>query len=166
MATRIYQGKILSGTLQDGGCGINPPSVFDALCDTNNLFHDAVNYHLTALAGMAPMDGDGIHQKFRNQIAALYSTRREEELGGESLQASVTRTLGIRSDSSFERVVDEIFSGMSNRDVLPYVFQYIIDRTEKGEGVIQQEGRGLLPKLCDVAFKGNFDYSIKEKKQL
>ncbi len=162
MATRIYQGKILSVQVQDGR-GNNITS-FGAICDTNNLFHDAVNYHLTALAGMAANADNDVHQEFRNQIISLFSIGRYDGLGGESLQASVTRTLGMRPNSSFEQVVDEIFRGISNRDVLPYVFQYIIDRTEKGEGVIQQEGRGLLPKLCDVAFNGNFDYSIKEKK--
>lgn len=162
MATRIYQGEIRSVQVQDGSN--NNSSSFDAICDTNNLFHDAVNYHLIALAGMAANADNKIHQDFRAQVSSLYSIGRDDGIGGESLRASITRTLCMRSDSSFEQVVDEIFKGISNRDVLPYVFQYIIDRTEKGEGVIQQEGRGLLPKLCDVAFKGNFDYSIKEKK--
>lgn len=161
MATRIYQGKIVSAQFE------NPEDkgiAKEAIRETNRLFQDAVNYHIVALAGMARKQGADIGAQFRVRIESIWMEKSVERTGAKSLQESVTRSLNLPGNYSFDEVVQEIYRGCERIDILPYVLQYIVYRTAKGEGVIQQEGRGLLPKLCDSGFSGNFEYSTKERK--
>ncbi len=161
MATRIYQGKIISAQFENQEV---EGSAQEAIRETNRLFQDAVNYHIVALAGMARKQGSDIGAQFRSRIESIWTEKSVERAGAKSLQESVTFSLNLPGSCGFDEVVQEIYRGCERMDILPYVLQYIVNRTAKGEGVIQQEGRGLLPKLCDAGFSGNFDYSSKERK--
>lgn len=163
MTTRIYQGRIVSAEFENPKYADKLDAI-SALVQTYEVFQDAVNYHLVALAGMAVDGNQTIGMRFRQQLCKIWTEHPRGKEEAKTLQQSLVQTLNMRSDSTFEEVVDAIYETCENRDVLPYVQQLILDRTQKGDGAIQQEGRSLLPKLCDVAFKGNFDYSSKEKK--
>ncbi len=163
MATRIYQGRIVQARFEDENLPQDKESALAALERTNRLFQDAVNYHIVALAGMARKQGADIGAKFRSQIESIWTEKSVERAGAKSLQESVTRSLNLPGNYSFDEAVQEVYRGCERVDNLPYVLQYIINRTAKGEGVIQQEGRALLPKLCDAGFSGNYDYSTKER---
>lgn len=160
MATRIYQGKIVSAQFENQEV---KGSAQEAIRETNRLFQDAVNYHIVALAGMARKEGTDIGAQFRDRVKSIWTEKSVGLTGANSLQESVTRSLNLPSCYSFDETVQEMYRGCERVDILPYVLQYIVNRTAKGEGVIQQEGRGLLPKLCDAGFSGNFDYSPKER---
>lgn len=141
-------------------------SAEEALIYTFKLFQEATNYHLVALAGMAEATENGmetIGKRFRRQVKSIWTEHPKGKAAAKTLQQSLTETLHMRDDASFEEVVATIFEGCERQDILPYVQQFIMNRTQKGEGAIQQEGRSLLPKLCDVRFGGNFDYTPKEK---
>lgn len=141
-------------------------SAKEALIYTFKLFQEATNYHLVALAGMAEAAEDGIEtigKRFRRQVKSIWSEHPKGKAAAKTLQQSLTETLHMRADASFEEVVATIFEGCERQDILPYVQQFIMNRTQKGDGAIQQEGRSLLPKLCDVRFGGNFDFTPKEK---
>ena len=164
MATRIYQGRVLSAQYDNASnCTFDTPAI-DALLETFNLFQDAVNYHLVALAGMAAPTVESYAAQFRKQIEMIWTQHPRNNTQCQTLQQSVTKTLNIPSDSSFDEALNEIFSNTEHQELLPYVLHYITERTSAGDGAIQQEGRSLLPKLCDAGFKGNYDYSAKEKK--
>lgn len=164
MATRIYQGRILSAQYDSTSNSTFDTPAIDALLETFNLFQGAVNYHLVALAGMADPNMVGYAAQFRKQIEMIWTQHPRNNLQSITLQQSVTKTLNIPTDSSFEEAVNEIFRNTNRRELLPYVLHYITERTSAGDGAIQQEGRSILPKLCDAGFKGNYDYSAKEKK--
>lgn len=163
MITRIYQGRIVQGTFikkELASPQAGTVEVITALCDTHKLFQDAVNYHLVALAGMAERRNNTNGGIFREQIESLWYEPQS------TLQKSLYDTFQIPSNRilKFEDIIDNyVFAGCERPDVLPYVQQFIIDKTQAGEGVIQQQGRELLPKLCSPDFKGNFDYSRKER---
>lgn len=160
MATRIYQGRITDARFTDSSITENP---YQALADTHRLFQDAVNYHLVALAGMAD-DNDltSVGGRFRQQVKAIWDEHPKGNPAATTLAQSLCRTLNLKN-ATFEEAVADIFYGCERPDILPYALQFVLDKTEKGEGVIQQQGRELLPKLCNPAFNGNFDYSGKEK---
>lgn len=164
MATRIYQGRILSADYDSASNSSFDTPAIEALQETFNLFQDAVNYHLVALAGMAEPTVESYAAQFRKQIETIWSLHPRNNTKSVTLQQSVTKTLNIPSDSSFEAAVNEIYRNTERQELLPYVLHYITDRTGSGDGAIQKEGRSILPKLCDFTFKGNYDYSAKEKK--
>lgn len=164
MSTRIYQGRILSAQYDNtSNCTFDTPAI-DALLETFNLFQDAVNYHLVALAGMADPTMESYAAQFRKQIEMIWTQHPRNNKQCKTLQQSITNTLNIPSNSSFEGAINEIFRNTERQELLPYVLHYITEQTSAGDGAIQQEGRSILPKLCDSNFKGNFDYSAKEKK--
>lgn len=164
MATRIYQGRILSAEYENRAADFRPQiSATDSIIFTFNLFQDAVNYHLVALAGMADTAGNSPSARFSKQVESVWELPPRGKTHAQTLQQSICRTLNLSPQASFRDAVHEIFKNTADPELLPYVLQIVIDRTATGEGAIQQEGRSLLPKLCDINFKGNYDYSSKEK---
>ena len=160
MATRIYQGRITSARFEDDSITANP---YEALADTHRLFQDAVNYHIVALAGMADdNDHATVGGRFRQQVKDIWNEHPKGNPQATTLAQSVCRTINLKN-ATFEEAVADIFDGCERPDILPYALQFVLDKTEKGEGVIQQQGSELLPKLCNPDFAGNFDYSSKEK---
>lgn len=166
MATRIYQGRILSAKFENPEENHSKHSALDTLVNTFELFQDAVNYHLVALAGMISPSApaESTLGKFRKQVEDIWRRSPRDKAHARTLQQSVTKTLSLPRTASFEEALGEIYKGTAEPELLPYVLQLIIERLGSGEKVIQQEGRSALPKLCDPRFSGNFDYSPKEKK--
>lgn len=163
--TRIYQGRIVQARFSDDkNLPQDTKSALSALETTNLLFQDAINYHMVALAGMAGNEVSTLESRFKERIRAIWEEIPRSREGACSLQCSIARTLDLPSNVSFDDAVAYIFDGCERMDVLPYVEHYIIERTRKGAGAIQQQGREILPKLCNPAFTGNFDYSIKERR--
>lgn len=163
--TRIYQGRIVQARFSDDkNLPQDTESALSALETTNLLFQDAINYHMVALAGMAGNEVNTLESRFKERIRAIWEEIPRSKEGACSLQCSIARTLDLPSNVSFDDAVAYIFDGCERMDVLPYVEHYIIERTRKGAGAIQQQGREILPKLCNPAFTGNFDYSIKERR--
>lgn len=160
MTTRIYQGRITAACFEDASVTDNP---YQALADTHRLFQDAVNYHIVALAGMAD-DNDHVTVggRFRQQVKGIWDDYPKGNPQATTLAQSVCRTLNLKN-ATFEEAVADIFDGCEQPEVLPFTLQFILDKTAKGEGVIQQQGRELLPKLSNHDFKGNFDFSAKGK---
>ena len=139
-------------------------SALAALETTNRLFQDAVNYHLVALAAMAEDDKNTHGSRFKKQIRSIWEELPRGKAGACTLQQSVARTLNLPRNVSFDDAVADIFDGCERKDVLPYVQQYIIERTGQGTGAIQQQGNEIFPRLCRIDYTGNFDYSAKGKK--
>ena len=168
MPTRIYQGRILSADYATPEAISDGVSAIDSLVYTFRLFQDAVNYHLVALAGMIDSTApkESTLWQFRNQIKVIWNLPPKDKAHAQTLQQSISRTLNLPQSVSFDEAVANIYEGSERKELLPYVLQLIIERTGSGDGAIQQEGRSLLPKLCDVNFSGNYDYSAKEKKAI
>lgn len=163
--TRIYQGKVIDARFVDQEFAGGKSEVLQAMERTHRLFQDAVNYHLVALAGMADEENATVGGKFREQVKAIWQEHPRGDVNAATLQQSVCRTLCL-GKVSFEEAVATIFEGCERPDILPYVQQYIIDKIaeKKGEKAIQNTGGTFLPRLCEVRYRGNFDYSDKQKK--
>ena len=166
MATRIYQGRIVQARFEDENLPQDKESALAALERTNRLFQDAVNYHLVALAGMAEDGKETLGSRFKKQVRAIWEDLPRGKAGACTLQRSIARTLSLSEGVTFDDAVAHIYEGCDRLDVLPYVEHYVIEQTQKGEGAIQQQGREVLPKLCDPEFGGNFSYSVKERRAI
>ncbi len=113
MSTRIYQGRVLSAQYDNASnCTFDTPAI-DALLETFNLFQDAVNYHLVALAGMAaPYDGTEM-SAFSQQVKAIWRCPSRNKEGAATLQQSIRRTLpNLPENVDFEDAIQEIFSDL------------------------------------------------------
>lgn len=164
--TRIYQGRVTSAKHSaTNDFTANAESAETALENTYLIFQDAVNYHLVALAGMArgSEDADSLSCRFLKRIRAIWYDHPKGALEAQTLQESICRTLNLKN-ASFDRAADEILDGCEAPHILPWALRYIIESTNKGAGAIQQNGRELLPKICNPDFSGNFDYSLKERR--
>lgn len=161
MSTRIYQGRILSAQYDSSSNDSFDTPAIDALLETFNLFQDAVNYHLVALAGMAaPYDGTEM-SAFSQQVKAIWRCPSRNKEGAATLQQSIRRTLpNLPENVDFEDAIQEIFKTTERKELLPYVLQAIVLRIKSGD--IQQGSKDILPKLCSIGYTGNFDYSCKE----
>lgn len=166
MATRIYQGRIVQARFEDENLPQDKESALAALERTNRLFQDAVNYHLVALAGMAEDGKETLGSRFKKQVRAIWDDLPRGKAGACTLQRSIARTLSLSEGVTFDDAVAHIYEGCDRLDVLPYVEHYVIEQTQKGDGAIQQQGREVLPKLCDPEFGGNFSYSVKERRAI
>ena len=161
MTTRIYQGKIVSAKFEKPETVCSSVTATDAILDTFRLFQEATNYHLVALAGMGIKGADSVIGRFRDQVEAIWDKHPKDKPQAQTLQQSISATLGLPANATFEEALDVIYDGCERRDVLPYVLKFLIVKTEKGEGVIKTQGKELLPKLCAPSFAGNYDYSAK-----
>lgn len=163
MTTRIYQGKIVSAAYETPDKVNTTASAAEAILDTFRLLQEATNYHLVALAGMGLNVSAGVIAEFCKAVKEAWPRHPKNAPGARTLQQSIAETLCLPSTVSFEDAVAAIYDGCARPDVLHYVQRIVVERTAKGDGAIQQEGRALLPKLCDPGFKGNYDYSAKER---
>lgn len=164
MTTRIYQGRIISAEYEQTGEDIGNVSAKEALINTYRIFQDAINYHLLALAGMAEDGDETAGMRFKRKMREIWQEHPRGNTSARTLQQSVTKSLNLPLNTGFDEAVAALFAECKRPDVLPYVQQLILERTQKGDGSIQQEGRSILPKLCDAKFSGNYDYSAKERK--
>lgn len=163
---RIYQGRIINAEFEDNDLRQNPQySPYDAIYDTHRLFQDAVNYHIVALAGMCQGKAVPIASEFEARIKSIWTSKPKNAILAETLQQSIARTLNLTSPT-YEVAIDAIYQDIEHRELLPFVLKYIMDSTLSGDGAIQQNGRELLPKLCNPLFSGNFAFSRKERKSI
>lgn len=159
--TRIYQACVNNKDSQF--VDEIPPndSIITALDNTHQLFQDAVNYHLVALAGMVGENppADSVAERFSSSVREIWDSHPKGVSSATTLQQSLARSLNL-TNPSFDDAVADIFDGCECPQALPKVFDSIIYATEKGEGVIQQQGRSLLPRLNWSRYTGGFDFSI------
>lgn len=155
MATRIYQGRITSAEFGNLEKNYNKDEAFQALDDTFCLFHDAINYHLMALAGMASFGAVDIITKFYNQVKGLFDDNdtHEEEY---SFRKSVCRTLNIPLESSFESAIEELFKDVDRKDAFKYILE-IFTKIEKGKNNVREASKKYFPLLCTKDTKTTFE---------
>ena len=166
--TRIYTGNVkkLAYTHPDQKVPSNEKGSCPSLVKTFEVFQDACNYMMFAIAGMA-YRGEYNHTNhipyaFALQVESIWSQPIKNNPYGDTLGRSVCRSLGLNeTKTGFAEAVDHLFQDSPASEYLPYAASFLYDKINKGEGVIRQEGRNLLPKLCFSSSKANYDFSAK-----
>lgn len=150
MSTRIYQGRVTSIKFEDSNVG-SEKEAYAALTHTFEMFQDAVNYHLVALASMAVRNDNLLLSSFAEQVKDIWEP---------DLRESLSRCLGLKYHATFEEIADLIFQECARKDALPYIMQFLLTRG-KGEGVISQDSKTITPWLCFKDTTATFPLEIE-----
>lgn len=156
--TRIYQGRVSE-------CEINGKKQFlSVLWEHHQLYQDAVNYYLCALASMAADSGSPIG-KMRERITASPADggvwenfwRNGEERSG--MKFSLARTLKVDPETLTFQMASERILGTDHAS--EKILQASVDLiAKKCAGDVTQPGRTYSPLLCNPKFSGNFDFDV------
>lgn len=158
--TRIYQGRVLKVTR--AGRELPWEEGEKLIWQFHQLFQDAVNYYLLALAGMADDADDSpisrMRRSMKNAWEPLPFTRNGKVRDG--MRESIARVLhcapnGLTIESAIKQILGEPLAGKRawNRGVKQIA--------EACEGKVVKSAKNYLPQLCDENFAGHFDFSAE-----
>jgi len=155
--TRIYQGRVKQVSIN--GKSLSPEDGDNLIWKHHELFQDAVNYYLVALAGMAdPRQDKTPCAKFRKAVESTWNGFVRNGVVRPGMKESLARTLQCDSATlTFQSAVDQILGeNHAPIEVLDAGLQNIAGSL-KGD-VVQPAGK-YLPQLCFQEYSGNFDFS-------
>lgn len=173
---RIYQGRVqkitrpVSSEAQApvpfaGGRGGNDQSTCP-LWQHHEVFQDAINYYLVALAALAgePPEGEEwrVMRDIRSRVAAAWETFPREDaarVGAKSLRASLSAWLNLSSEAGLQDAFDVTMRGCEGGAAARLHALALVLEKCAGDSAIQQGGRAYLPRLCWSGYEGSFDYS-------
>jgi len=171
---RIYQGKVSFVEIPTPGNKDNPWKPFDpdpkvarqkwqdALWQHHQIFQDAVNYYLVALASLADSEyaTSRLIKDLQERIAAAWF--EFPGAGGKdarSLHQSIAPWLNLSQDASPQNAFEAILDGNdASPQVRTLALALLLDRCG-GESAIQQGGRGYFPRFCDAKTNPTYDFS-------
>lgn len=172
---RIYQGRVgkIEVKLEDGsyqpvpfsGGGHSGDQSTCPLWLHHQIFQDAVNYYLLAMASLAkqPVQGAGrLMGDLPARVAEAWEVFPRQDAaraGARSLRESVGPWLGLDQSATLQQAYEAILK--DNAAVgkeLSLALALVLDQCS-GESGIQQGGREYLPKLCDSKSKATYSYS-------
>lgn len=160
MINRIYQGKVSNIELLDEKATPAKELDLDILGEHHQLFQDAVNYYLLALAAMAS-ELESPMGKMRERMKESWEEINRGGRHFDGLRKSLIRTgvLGTRHDANFENGLEHVLAGNSvPNEVLQLAVDLLLTKVG-GDAAIQQGGRGYWPRLCNPKAKPTWDYS-------
>lgn len=188
MMNRIYQGRVSRIEVLDGAK--KSPAVLRAYCTKDlesednplwwhhEIFQDAVNYYLVALAALASeVDFSGRELPPHERLAADLLKRVEtswerfpKSVAGphkpRSLRDSLKKWLGLDLSATHMDAFRIILQGnCATSDLRLLGLQLLLNKCG-GESAIQQEGRNYLPKLCVAInadgkpYSGSWDFDV------
>lgn len=181
---RIYQGRtsrldLLSDAKKD-------PEVLQSfaskeltnqanpLWQHHQVFQDAINYYLVALAGLAQGTENSTDDLAETERLAADLLKRVNQSWTEfrgskedrHLRKSLSQWLNLDGTASLKDAFDTIFLDTDTEpEVHRLALQLVLDRCG-GEAAIQQGGREYLPKLCVAtiengkAYSGSYDFDV------
>lgn len=167
---RIYQGRVTrieakkeDGTFEQVVFGKDQSSC--PLWRHHEIFQDAVNYYLMALASLAKehiSGADRLVTDLPKRMAEAWETFPKPDAaraGARSLRYSVAPWLGLDGSATIDQAYAAILDGNTiDKKALSYALALVLDECSGGSG-IQQGGREYLPKLCDAESNPTYDYS-------
>ncbi|MEX2381583.1 MAG: type V CRISPR-associated protein Cas12b [Opitutales bacterium] len=167
---RIYQGRVTRvETLlpeKKGKCPEDWEALEnweDKLWGHHQLFQDAVNYYLVALAALADSEhasGNRLVSDLRSRVEAAWEAfPRSGKPGARGLRDSLKEWLRLSENASLEDAFETILEGnKASLESRTLALALLLDRCG-GESAIQQGGRGYFPRFCDSKAKPTWDYS-------
>jgi hypothetical protein len=137
----------------------------------HEIFQDAVNYYVVALAALArgleskprnPSEAERLTFDLTERIRAAWDRFPKEvpENGDppHSLRRSLRSWLGDEAVESFENAAEKILeSNDSPSEIRRLSLQLLLSKCS-GDSAIQQMGRGYLPAFCASDYGGSWDY--------
>lgn len=153
--TRIYQGRVEK--IFKNGTELSYEEGLELVWKHHELFQDAVNYYLLALAGMADIEKDSAVSRMRRSMEMVWEDFTRNGVKRPGMKHSIARTLDCSPDSltiqeAIDRILGEPLAGKVAWDIA--VNQ--IAASCEGEGEVTQQKRMVLAQLCSKKYDGNF----------
>ncbi len=153
--TRIYQGRVEK--IFKNGTELYYEEGLELVWKHHELFQDAVNYYLLALAGMADIEKDSAVSRMRRSMEMVWEDFTRNGVKRPGMKHSIARTLDCSPDSltiqeAIDRILGEPLAGKVAWDIA--VNQ--IAASCEGEGEVTQQKRMVLAQLCSKKYDGNF----------
>lgn len=172
---RIYQGRV--HCLELLGNSGESPQIFEKahlkhqannpLWQHHEIFQDAINYYLVALASLANpgnAESDRFVPDLRKQVESCWEAFPRPVSGAaKSLKDSVGPWLGLGATASFEDAASAILAGNeADTEILTLALKLLLEKCG-GDGAIQQGGRGYFPRFCVENTNPTYDFSADSK---
>jgi IS605 OrfB family transposase len=164
---RIYQGRVAKVEIENPDKearkalpGLELPDWKQYLWAHHELFQDAINYYLMAIAAMAS-DQESPAGKLRQRMAEAWEPfeRAGRKFAGLHCSLSRIQCPGISEESS----IQDGFKAVLTRNLVePKVLQLAVDlllSKVSGDAAIQQGGRAYWPRFCNPKARPTWDYS-------
>lgn len=159
---RIYQGRVSKvQTLKPGTKGINPevwqdlPAWEDALWQHHELFQDAVNYYIVALAALGSSP-DSKLTRLRGLLDTVWDRFDKKGQRRQGMRESLQRAWQLAGPPTLAEAVEKFRQPLLKNGVHPDEMELAGESLAVdlgGEGSIQQGGTEYWPYFCQSGFK-------------
>lgn len=153
--TRIYQGRVEK--IFKNGTELSYEEGLDLVWKHHELFQDAVNYYLLALAGMADIERDSAVSRMRRSMESVWEDFTRNGVRRPGMKHSIARTLDCSPDfltiqEAIDRILGEPLAGKVAWDIA------VNQIAASCEGDVIKPAGKYLPQLCSKEYGGNFDF--------
>jgi len=165
---RIYQGKItvievLEGQNKSDNANWKKLEGWQtAIWDHHEIFQDAINYYILALASLADPEyaTSRLIKDLRLRVDDAWEAfPKTAEKDARGLRDSLANWLGLSKNASIKDAFQAVLDGNeASPQMRALALALLLDRCG-GESAIQQGGRGYLPRFCDAKAKPTYDFS-------
>jgi len=154
---RIYQGRVTNVEIVRDGKPEPLPNWQTALWQHHQLFQDAVNHYIVALASLGRADNSPL-TRLRERISAVWERVEKQGERRDGIGVGLANRFGLqRGGSSLQQII-----GIAHDGTLPdvaaaeQVGEQVLERATGATG-IRTAGRRFWPQLCDPNFtrRGN-----------
>jgi len=168
---RIYQGRVTKVEVAKAGTKKKSiewealPDWQDALWKHHQLFQDAVNYYIVAIASLG-VSPESKLTKLRGLLETVWETADKKGQRREGMRESLQRAWQLPEPPTLPEAVAR-FTTPIVTDNVPLTTaekagEFLLYKLG-GDAAIQQGGREFLPMFCDVASKATYKLSVERQ---
>lgn len=177
---RIYQGRVSSvqfpageknktQTTEQAESHSDPTEAKisdQILWEHHEIFQDAVNYYIVALASLADPNAvdefSRVMRDIRSRVVSaweIFPNSLAARRGAKSFKSSLSKWLNLQSSATVEDVFRKILGEHHADKPLLNLTLLAVLKNCTGDSGIQQGGRAYLPRLCSPSYTGSWDYA-------
>jgi len=172
---RIYQGRV--SNVEIPGNKETPWLPYDSdpkiarekwqksLAEHHQLFQDAVNYHICALASLGSSPG-GKLTRLRELLKSVWEGFDKKGQHRDGMRDSLQRALLFDKPPTLEKVMNWFIKPLKSDSIPEATYEkageFLLFKLG-GDTAIQQGGRDFLPMFCDVDSKATFKLSSERR---
>lgn len=166
---RIYQGRVSKVEIPKPGDKENPwqplPNWQDILWQHHELFQDAVNYYILALASLGSSPESKL-TKLRGLLEKVWEVADKKGQRRQGMRESLQRAWQLAEPPTLTEAVQKFTKPLADASIpattAEKAAEYLLFKLG-GDSAIQQGGREFLPMFCDVDSTATFKLSSERR---